>query len=416
MSEQGSIAVIGAGIIGSAIAMNLAREGRRVMLIDRAEPGIAGASFGNAGHIACEDIQPLPSPALLFGFYREQFSRGGTLDLSLDQVMHMLPWIRRFAVAAFRRTANTRYFEPLVRPSVDKWAYWLDQIGRPELMRRRGHYEIEFGPHGARLMRGLSRHLEKHGINTRPLSDEQLAPFKHAANQPAAAGIWFEDSAHVLDPLQAVRAFTAAAVARGATVVRMEVKALQPRGDKIEILSEQPSLEVKTVVICAGIQSPPLLTPFGLNAPLQAVRGYHVELPGQHSPADIPVVYSSQRIIVTPMAGRLRATSYMEFKPANAAADPRKPARLRQKLRAVGYACEPEGPSWLGSRPVLPDYLPGIGKAPGAAHVYYAIGHQHLGLTLAPITGELIADLIAERPPRIPIQAFDLQRFGSHRP
>src|SRR5471032_1118869 len=100
MSEQGSIAVIGAGIIGSAIAMNLAREGKQVLLIDRAEPGIAGASFGNAGHIACEDIQPLPSPALLFGFYREQFGRGGTLDLSMRQVTHMLPWIRRFAVAA----------------------------------------------------------------------------------------------------------------------------------------------------------------------------------------------------------------------------------------------------------------------------------------------------------------------------
>jgi D-hydroxyproline dehydrogenase len=416
MSEQGSIAVIGAGIIGSAIAMNLAREGKQVLLIDRAEPGIAGASFGNAGHIACEDIQPLPSPALLFGFYREQFGRGGTLDLSMRQVTHMLPWIRRFAVAALRRTPNTRYFEPLVRPSVDKWAYWLDQIGRPELLRRRGHYEIEFGQHGANFMLDHSRRLAQLGINTRPLSDEQLAPFKNAANQSLAAGIWFEDSAHVLDPLEAVRAFSAAAVARQARVLRMEVRALRPRGEKIEILSEQPALEVKTVVVCAGIQSPPLLASFGLNAPLQAVRGYHVELPGQAALADVPVVYSSQRMIVTPMAGRLRATSYMEFKPASAPADPRKPARLRQKLRAVGYACEPEGPSWLGARPVLPDYLPGIGRAPGAASLFYAIGHQHLGLTLAPMTGELIADLIAQRPPRIPLQAFDLRRFGPRVP
>jgi D-hydroxyproline dehydrogenase len=416
MSEQGSIAVIGAGIIGSAIAMNLAREGKQVVLIDRAEPGVAGASFGNAGHIACEDIQPLPSPALLFGFYREQFSRGGTLDLSLRQVTHMLPWIRRFAVAAFRRAPNTRYFEPLVRPSVDKWAYWLDQIGRPELLRRRGHYEIEFGPHAAGFMRGHSGELRKLGINTRPLTDEQLLPFKNAANQSQAAGVWFEDSAHVLDPLQAVRAFTAAALARQAKVLRMEVTALRPRGDRIEILSEQPCLEVKAAVVCAGIQSPPLLAPFGINAPLQAVRGYHVELPGQAAFADVPVVYSSQRMIVTPMAGRLRATSYMEFKPPTAPADPRKPARLRQKLRAVGYACEPEGLSWLGARPVLPDYLPGIGRVPGAPNVYYAIGHQHLGLTLAPMTGELVADLVAERPPRIPIQAFDLRRFGSRVP
>jgi len=82
MSEQETIAVIGAGAIGTAAAFALAREGRRVLLLDRDEPGVAGASFGNAGHIAQESVQPLPSPALLFGFYRELFRFGGTLDLS----------------------------------------------------------------------------------------------------------------------------------------------------------------------------------------------------------------------------------------------------------------------------------------------------------------------------------------------
>ncbi len=107
----------------------------------------------------------------------------------------------------------------------------------------------------------------------------------------------------------------------------------------------------------------------------------------------------------------MRATSYMEFAQPDAPADPRKPARLRQKLRALGYACEPEGPSWVGSRPVLPDYLPGIGRAPGPAKLFYAVGHQHIGSTLAPFTAELVADLVAGREPPIPIAAFDLQRF-----
>ena len=85
----------------------------------------------------------------------------------------------------------------------------------------------------------------------------------------------------------------------------------------------------------------------------------------------------------------------MEFARSDAPPDPRKPARLRQQLRALGYACELEGPSWLGSRPVLPDYLPGIGRAPGPAKLFYAIGHQHIGLTLAPFTAELVADIVA---------------------
>ena len=81
MAEQETIAVIGAGVIGSAIACALAREGRHVLLIDQAPPGEAGASFGNAGHIATELVEPLPSPGLLFGFWRELFAFGGVLDI-----------------------------------------------------------------------------------------------------------------------------------------------------------------------------------------------------------------------------------------------------------------------------------------------------------------------------------------------
>jgi D-amino-acid dehydrogenase len=111
------------------------------------------------------------------------------------------------------------------------------------------------------------------------------------------------------------------------------------------------------------------------------------------------------------MKGRVRSTSFMEFADPDAPPDPRKPKWLREKVRALGYACDVEGPSWLGSRPVLPDYLPGIGRAPGAAKLYYAVGHQHIGLTMAPFTAELLADLIAGREPSIPVKPFDLQRF-----
>src|ERR1700676_4991045 len=139
MSEQETIAVIGAGAIGTAAAFALAREGRRVLLLDRDEPGVAGASFGNAGHIAQESVQPLPSPGLLFGFYRELFRFGGALDLAPRQALRMAPWIGRFSSAAFHRNENPRHLAPLVRPSAEVWERWVKAIGRPELLRRRGH-------------------------------------------------------------------------------------------------------------------------------------------------------------------------------------------------------------------------------------------------------------------------------------
>jgi glycine/D-amino acid oxidase-like deaminating enzyme len=416
MSEQDAIAVIGAGVIGAAVAFALAREGRRVLLLDRAEPGMAGASFGNAGHIAAELVQPLPSPKLLFGFWRELFCFDGALDLPPRQALGMLPWICRFAAAAFRRNENTRHLAPLVLPAAVHWERSLEEIGRPDLLRRHGHYEIAFGRQGPSVMRAQARAMAKLGVKTREVSAEQLRPLRHAAHAELAAGLWFEDSAHLLDPLEAVRAFAAAAAARGATYRRMDVRALRSRDGKVEILSEQPALPVDGAVICAGMGAQRLLTPLGLHAPQQAVRGYHIELPGQAPFLDAPVVYTGANVLVTPMAGRLRASSYMEFAAADAPVDPRKPARLRQKLRALGHECESDGPSWVGGRPVLPDYLPGIGRAPGPAKLFYAIGHQHIGLTLAPVTALLIADLVAERSPRLAVAAFDLRRFGEPAP
>jgi D-amino-acid dehydrogenase len=413
MKEQDTIAVIGAGVVGAAVALALAREGRRVVLLDRAGPGIAGASFGNVGHIAAELVQPLPSPGLLFGFWRELFRFGGALDLPPRQVLRMLPWVSRFAAAAFERAEHTVHLAPMVRPAAATWARWLEDIGRLDLLRRHGHYEIGFGRGAPALMDAQARAMAVLGIKTQALSATQLLPVQRAAREPAAAGLWFEDSAHVIDPLEAVRAFAAAAIERSATLRQLDVRALRPVNDGIEVLSDQPTFRVDGAVVCAGMDSAALLRPFGVRAPLQAVRGYHIELAGQIPLLDAPVLYTREHVLVTPMAGRLRASSYMEFAAADSPPDPRKPARLRQAVRALGHPCEPDGPSWVGARPVLPDYLPGIGRAPGSNNLFYAVGHQHIGLTIAPITADLIADLVAERPTRLPAAAFDLRRFGA---
>src|SRR5450432_2548837 len=226
MGGQDRIAVIGAGIIGAAVAYALAREGHGVLLIDRAEPGVAGARFGNVGHIAAELVQPLPSPGLLFGFWRELFSLGGALDLSARQALRMLPWIWRFAAAAFKRAENTRHLAPLVLPSAAHWARWLEEIGAAALLRRHGHYEIDLERHGQTRMRAQARAMAQLGVKTRELCAAELLPVKQAAQAQTATGLWFEDSAHVVDPLQAVRAFAAAAVARKATYRRLDVRAL----------------------------------------------------------------------------------------------------------------------------------------------------------------------------------------------
>jgi D-hydroxyproline dehydrogenase len=428
MSNPGPIAVIGAGVIGSAVAYALAREGRKVLLLDRAAPGIAGASFGSVGHIATELVEPLPSPGLLFGFWRELTALDGPLEISLSRLPSMFPWVARFAAAAFRREENTQHLAPLVKASLSTLEHWLSEMGRADLLRRNGHYEIWLKAGAAERAKAQARAMEHLGVPTELAPREVVdavagsarsaransASTARSAEQSAATGLWFPASGHVADPLEIVRAFAGAAAARGADIRTANVLALEVSGDELRVATDAPSaFQVAAAVICTGAWSRQLLRPFGLKIPMQAARGYHVEMPGHAALVDAPILYADQRILVIPLAGRLRTSTYMEFASPDAPSDPRKPRRLREKVRDLGYDCPLDGPSWVGPRPVLPDYLPGIGRVQGGPNVFYAIGHQHIGLTLAAVTGDLVADLVAGREPRHNVSAFDLRRFGS---
>src|SRR3569833_58318 len=434
--ERDSIAVVGAGVVGCAIAQALAAEGNPVVLLDRGAPAAAGASFGNVGHIAPEQVETLPSKRLLLGFWRELFAFGGALDIPLRRVMSLSPWMARFAVAAFRQRANTRHLAPLVRGAADSLERRLGAIGRRDLIRRGGHYSIWLGPIATAGATAEATNAGRLGVRTMPAPDDLLqslyaamvtphAQPTHATRDPLPsrrglptpiAALDYPDTAHVLDPAEVARAFATAAVGRGALVKRAEVKQLRPLGEAIEILTDAERFVVNTAVVCAGAWSAPLLAPFGLNAPLEAERGYHVELPDHPPIFDAPLVYTNEKIVVTPMAGRLRASSYLELAGLEAPPDPRKPARLRARLSRLGYRCDPDGPSWMGPRPTLPDYLPGIGRASSGQNLFYAVGHQQLGLTLAAPTARLIADLVAGRNTPWDIGALDLRRFGRPRP
>jgi D-amino-acid dehydrogenase len=130
MGAQGPIVVIGAGVIGCAVAYALSREQRSVILIDRAQPGHGGASFGNVGHIAAELVEPLPSTHLLFNFWRELFALDGALDIPLRRMMSIAPWAYGFARAAWHQRENTRHLAPLVIPSASLHEAWLKVAAR----------------------------------------------------------------------------------------------------------------------------------------------------------------------------------------------------------------------------------------------------------------------------------------------
>jgi D-hydroxyproline dehydrogenase len=425
MKCESTVAVIGAGIIGVMVAHALAREGRKVLLLDRGAPGMAGASFGNAGHLAAELVMPLPAPALLFGFWRQLFIFGGPLELPLRRFPVLMPWIRRFASSSLRQRENTALLAPLVKPAVRDMARALAAVRGDSLLRTNGHYELWLGRAAERRAAAQARLMDSLGIPTQRASLEWRQMLENsvpeetwhrvaASGTPRSAALWFPSTGHVLDPLELVHVFARDAADAGAEIRQAEVRALEPRPSYVTVRTTETTIDVQAAVVCAGAWSPRLLEPLGVRVPMEGVRGYHLDLPGHRALADAPILYSDLHLLVTPMVSRLRASSFMDFVDLDAAPDPRKSTRLAAHLRRLGYTPDNAGTSWSGPRPVLPDYLPGIGRIEHT-HVFYAIGHQHLGLTLAPITAELVADLVGDRAPRYDVTAFDLRRFGFSR-
>lgn len=405
------ITVIGAGLIGSAIAWRLATEGHPVRVLDPEAPGAGGASYGNVGHIAAELVEPLPSPKLLLTFWKELVQFGGPLHMPMRHWFGLLPWSLRFALAAFKRSENTRALAPLVRSASADFQQMLDAFGRSDLLRRNGHYQIWYGARAEALAAAEAAHMATLEIPTQPADAAWLTAQATRAQSGHIAGLHFPSCGHVLDPAEVAKACADAAIAAGARFEISTVQRIRRQGAGVRITHTQGEFDTEAAVVAAGVWSKALLEALGLRVPLQPAYGYHVELPGEPAQIDAPILYSDQRLLVTPMQGRLRASSFMEFSGLHSKIDPWKFERLDQLLAQVGYPKSDPSRRWRGPRPILPDYLPGLGQVPDAP-IYYAIGHQHIGLTLAPMTAALMANAIAGQSPQVPIQAFDLRRFG----
>jgi D-amino-acid dehydrogenase len=166
-------------------------------------------------------------------------------------------------------------------------------------------------------------------------------------------------------------------------------------------------------VVAAGVQSATLMRALGHAVPMIAERGYHIQSEQTRWPEALPpVVIEDRALVVTRFSSALRATSFVEFTHMEAAPDPRKWARLKQHARALGLPFDGEISTWHGARPTLPDYLPALGRSRAAPDVFYAFGHQHLGLTLGPFTGEIMAALVLGESTPVGVDEFTIERFG----
>ncbi|MBC7768992.1 MAG: FAD-binding oxidoreductase [Phycisphaerales bacterium] len=226
-----------------------------------------------------------------------------------------------------------------------------------------------------------------------------------------AAGVLFEGTGQVSEPQAARDAIVAAFVKKGGESVADS--ALRLAADGRVTLASGAARDADAILIAAGAWSGRLMQQLGVNAPLVGERGYSVQSAEHDWPADLPTtVFEENFVVFTRFISGLRATSFLEFGSPDSPGDPRKWRLLERRIADLGVRFSAAPDRWVGARPTLPDYVPAIGRLERNPRVLYAFGHQHLGLTMAPVTAELVAAIATEQLPPIDMAPFRIERFG----
>ena len=412
--SRGRAVVLGAGIVGTACALALLREGFAVTVIDRGAPGEA-CSLGNAGHLGTASVIAQSLPGILRKVPAMLFDRASPLAVRFSYLLQHRSWFLRFALAARRDRveATAHALAGLLAGVEAAYAPLLTDSDAETLINRSGllHvFETDAARNGTEWSYALRRAL---GIPVRDLAPDEVRAIEPALRCNVAGGILLPGVAVVRDPLELTRRLARQVEKHGGQFLQHKITGLVLSHARAQaVQTENAQIEGDVFVLALGAWSQPLARSLGVRVPLAAERGYHIMLDSSASSIRQPLLLVERRVAVTPMTTGLRLTSIAEFDDPDAPPNHQRAERLFAPARdALGLSKVPIVTRWMGPRPSTPDSLPVIGRAPRADNVLLAYGHGHLGLTLAAVTGELIADLAVRRPPRTALNAFSPLRF-----
>ncbi len=405
------IAIIGAGIVGLAIAEALVAEGREVLLVDPGEPG-SGASYGNAGTIADYAVVPVGTPGVLRGLPRLLFNRNSPLAIRPGGFVQLVPWLTRFALQSLPKSAarNGVGIAALLAGAKPFWQDLAARIGAADLMQTRGClylYETAAAFAAAEADMVARRDM---GVTVDLLSPAQLAQLEPGLPEVAGGAAYFPGAAFFTDPGMLVARLAQAAL-QHAGFLSGRAERLTRQFDGVIVEGAGFRLHAKTVILATGAHGRDLARQAGDVLPLETERGYHVEWDMAVPLLTRPTCPTSRGFYLCPMEGRLRVAGTVELGGLTAPPSPHRIQRLIEGARAIFPDLGEPDRTWMGFRPSMPDSLPVIGPSRGGADVIHAFGHGHIGLTLAPITAQIVADLVAGRDPERDITACRPGRF-----
>ena len=414
-TAENTVIVIGAGILGVSSAIHLQRRGATVTIIDRLPPG-DGTSFGNAGVLAAASVVPVPVPGLLIKAPKMLLDPDGALFLKWGYLPRLLPFLVPYLMngraARVRKIAEA--LAPIVVDAVDEHQtlardtgaeIWLTGDDYMYLYRTRADFEAD------PFVWELRRRNWPHGWDEIEAGD--LADLAPDINPAYGFAIRFSHHGLCTSPGNYTKALAEHFVREGGKIVAADVTGISaPEDGPVTITASGQTYSAARLVIAAGAYSARLAKLIGAKFPLEAERGYHIELKSPTRTVPFPTMVASGKCVASPLAGALRVGGLVEFGGLDAGAAKAPIAMLKRRIADVlpglGYESHTE---WLGYRPATTDSLPVIGARADRKNVFYAFGHHHIGLTGAPKTARLLAALMAGEKPNIDMAPYSPDRF-----
>ena len=406
--------VLGAGIVGTSIALHLAKRGLSVALVDRRGPG-EETSYGNAGVIEGNTLLPPAFPSRLSSLLRIALRRAPEASYHPSFLPRVAPWLwaYRAATRPGRLLETARLMRPLFSHALAEHEALLAESGASRYLRKNGWLKLYRSERGFAALNDQFALAQEFGISFRVLDaaaacelEPSLAPVFHRA-------VLWEGVAQVTDPLAVTRAYAVRFAALGGRLIQAEARSLRRAGTRWRIETAPSGLEAEDVVVALGPYAPDLLAPLGIKLPLGIKRGYHRHFrPSGNAGLTRPVVDAEIGFCLAPMEQGIRLTTGAEFAARDAPPTPRQLGQLLPAARGLfPLGREVEATPWMGSRPCFADSRPVIGRAPGQPGLWLAYGHAHWGLTLGAATGRLVAEMMTGATAFVDPAPYAAERF-----
>jgi len=408
-----TIAVIGAGIVGTSCALWLQKKGFAVILIDPEKPG-SGTSSGNACTIADYGCVPVNSPTIFKRMPSLLFSKDSPLSVDMGYAFSHLTWMMKFLsnCSPARAARITRILGKLLQKTYQGLDPLIEMSGSQHLLSQKGCMYVYKTEQEFENARPANQARKDQGVEFSELSSGEIRELEPAIKLPFVKGLLFDKATHVINPQSLTTSYFECFLANQGQYVKQRALHVGHEKDSVVIILDNgEQLDADRVVIAAGAFSREITGTGAHRLPLDTERGYHVQYTGRQSLLNRPVSWNEAGFYATPMDEGLRIAGTVEIAGYGAAMNPRNLNYLARKGREMFDLPEQPDQEWLGFRPTLPDALPVIGYSLYSEYILFAFGHHHLGLTLAGITGKLIAELLNNEELSHNIIAFNSQRF-----